>query len=536
MQIKEQNTIRKIWTPRMIKIGVVYPNSYRVAMTSLGIQLLYFLFNSWEGFLCERIFKPLNDYIPPYSLENQKSLQDFDILAISCQFEFDYVEAIELLKRGGVNPDVRKRDETDPIILIGGPSVTSNPFSILFAADAFFLGDIEPIAESLREALSNMTKRQKLDAMASIPGFMVYKSHYDPKGEWLGDKIKAIKLKDFKNAFYPLKQIIPENIEGTKNEPIFGKAFYLETDRGCSERCKFCMIGNCRFPQISRTYNQLKKIIDIASENNNFDKVVIYSSATINTGILHKIIDYIVSLEYEVSCSSLRADHITDRLLTSIRRGGQRTITLAPETGNEELRLALNKKMTNDELFLAIKRAWNSGFRQLKLYMIHGFPCEAKSNVSNNIEFINKIRQEYFPTGKITISMNQFIAKAHTPLQFFPMLNIKDTKEQQKEYRKIFRIKNSLITFYKPEYAIIQKILSLGDISEFPLILDVAREGGNTIGNWKRMLKKKQRFLSEESLRHYNISDRLPWDNIKHELSKKYLIAQYQKYKTIVCK
>ncbi|MCK5347622.1 MAG: radical SAM protein, partial [Candidatus Heimdallarchaeota archaeon] len=108
MQIKEQNAIKRNWTSEKIKVGLVYPNTYRVAMTSLGVQLLYFLFNSWENFICERIFKPLDRRIAPYSLENQKQLKDFDILAISCQFEHDYLQAIELLLRGGIDPDSRK--------------------------------------------------------------------------------------------------------------------------------------------------------------------------------------------------------------------------------------------------------------------------------------------------------------------------------------------------------------------------------------------------------------------------------------------
>ena len=102
MLIKEQNAIKKEWYPEIIKIGLIYPNTYRVAMTSLGVQLLYFLFNEHDSFLCERVFKPLDSKIPPYSLESQKKISDFDILAISCQFEHDYLAAIELLHRGGM--------------------------------------------------------------------------------------------------------------------------------------------------------------------------------------------------------------------------------------------------------------------------------------------------------------------------------------------------------------------------------------------------------------------------------------------------
>ncbi|MBY9001116.1 MAG: radical SAM protein [Candidatus Heimdallarchaeota archaeon] len=530
MLVKEQNAIQKQWTSDRISIGLIYPNTYRVAMTSLGVQLLYFLFNSWDNFVCERIFKPLDQKVIPYSLENQRKLLDFDVLAISCQFEHDYLEAIELLNRGNINPDVRKRDDNSPLIIMGGPSPTSNPFPVLFTPDVFFLGDIEPVADEIRVALEKETKKERLEALADISGCMVYNYHYDQTGKWIGEKVESVRTKNLNDAFFPIKQIIPENVKGTKNEPIFGKAFYLETDRGCSERCLFCFVGHCRFPRIGRSLEKLTEIIEQASQVNDFEKVVVYGSAVAQSGIIDKLIEFIVSKGYEVSCSSFRADYLTEELLVNLRKGKQRTLSLAPETGDEKQRYAINKQMSDEKIFSALKLAWDAGFRRLKMYMIYGFPCEKEDVKHNSFEFVKEIRKKHFPTGRISISMNQFITKANTPFQFAPMLGVRDSKEEQKWYKSNFyQLKNIELSFYAPEWAIIQRILSLRDHNYFPILNQVASIS-NKVGNWKRILKINNSSLDYEASWQYETDSILPWDNITQPLEKKILVKSFQRY------
>jgi len=534
MLIKEQNAIKKDWSPDKIKIGLIYPNTYRVAMTSLGVQLLYFLFNSNDEFLCERIFKPLDRITPPYSLESQRKITDFDILAISCQFEHDYLSAIELLHRGGINADARKRTESDPLVIMGGPSPTANPFPVLFLPDVFFLGDIEPIYEKLIQAFEKKSKAKILESITSIKGIMALETHYNGKGEWLGDKIESVKIKNISEAFYPIKQIIPENVKGTKNEPIFGKAFYLETDRGCSERCLFCFTGHCRFPRAARSFDSLIDIINQSEKVNDFDKVVIYGSAIAQSGKLDELLEYIVSKGYEISCSSFRADYITEELVTVLLKGRQRTIALAPETGDEKLRFALNKKMSDETIYSSTKIAWEQGFRQLKLYLIHGFPCENEEVKHSTYKFVKTLRELYFPKGKISLSMNQFITKAHTPLQFSRMDSVEESKEKQRWYRKkIYQLKNIDLSMYDPNWAIVQRILSMRDHTYFSAIHQVGQIK-NTIGNWKKALKDLDKSFLDEATWNYHVKDVLPWDRIVHKLDKRFIVKAFEEYYKIM--
>lgn len=530
MEIKEENSIRKGWSNEATKIALLLPTTYRIAMTSLGMHLLYFLFNSWENVICERVFKPIGKNVIPYSLESQKTLNEFDIIAVSLQFETDYLEAIRMIENSKISPDVRKRGNNSPIIIAGGPAVTANPFPILFFSDAYFIGDLEPVAEDFYSSIMHNTKKGRLSALAEITGMMVYKYHYDDKGNWIGNKITGVKIRDFSKRFYPIRQIIPQNVKGTKNEPIFGKAYYLEISRGCSERCNFCLIGNCRFPRTDRTTEDLISILERAKEVNDFERVVIYGSSINPRVNVEELIEYIVSNGFEVSLPSVRADIITERLLKLLHKGKQRVITFAPETGDEKLRFAINKRMDDETIFEAIKQAWEVNFRNLKLYMIYGFPYEKAETITTTVEFLTKIRKTYFPTGKIGVSMNQMITKASTPFQFAPMISIEESKNIQKRYRKeIFKLKASSASFLAPEWCAIQRILSLRDQAYFDIILNIARQG-NTIGNWKKTLKSFGKSLKQELLWHYEINDELPWDNLTHLLTKEHLVKAYKNY------
>ena len=56
----ETGTIRKDWGGR-IPVGLVFPNTYYIGMSSLGFQTIYRLFNDAPDVVCERAFLPDSD-------------------------------------------------------------------------------------------------------------------------------------------------------------------------------------------------------------------------------------------------------------------------------------------------------------------------------------------------------------------------------------------------------------------------------------------------------------------------------------------
>ncbi|MDO8785956.1 MAG: hypothetical protein Q7J12_07030, partial [Syntrophales bacterium] len=143
---------KKVWGDALT-VCLAYPNLYRTGMSNLGFQTIYALLNRCPSFLCERVFLPdpveetefnLRS-IPLFSLESQKPLADFDIIAFSLSFENDYPNILKILEMGRVSLDAGQRKETEPLVIGGGISVTLNPEPLSDIFDLFLLGEGEEI-------------------------------------------------------------------------------------------------------------------------------------------------------------------------------------------------------------------------------------------------------------------------------------------------------------------------------------------------------------------------------------------------------
>ena len=87
-----------------LRVAFCFPDTYEIGMSNLGIKLLYGALNEMENVWCERVFAPWTDMeekmrengIPLYALESKDSVKDFDIMAISLQYELCYTTAINI--------------------------------------------------------------------------------------------------------------------------------------------------------------------------------------------------------------------------------------------------------------------------------------------------------------------------------------------------------------------------------------------------------------------------------------------------------
>jgi hypothetical protein len=96
----KESSIIKDWRNIDLSFGLIYPNHYKLGMSSYSIRLLYHIINSNERYACERIFLPENIRFPASkdfssinhlrSIENKILPKDFDILGFSAHYENDY--------------------------------------------------------------------------------------------------------------------------------------------------------------------------------------------------------------------------------------------------------------------------------------------------------------------------------------------------------------------------------------------------------------------------------------------------------------
>jgi len=142
--IPELNVIKKNWRNVDLKIALCYPNVYRSGMTGMTVRLLYALLNTRDDVACERLFIPTRNE-PLRSLESNRSLKDFDVVAFTLQYEQDYINVMRMLLESGVPLRREHRTSEDPLIIAGGPCATENPEPLADYIDLFIIGEGEVI-------------------------------------------------------------------------------------------------------------------------------------------------------------------------------------------------------------------------------------------------------------------------------------------------------------------------------------------------------------------------------------------------------
>src|SRR5881227_3850611 len=123
----EVGYVRKPHAGRL-RVALAFPNTYYVGMSNLGFQTVYQLFNVRDDVVCERIFLPpkqqlkeqLSSRVPLITIESQSLARDFDVIAFSVSFEWDYTNILTMLRLAGVPIHASKRTARDPLVVIGG--------------------------------------------------------------------------------------------------------------------------------------------------------------------------------------------------------------------------------------------------------------------------------------------------------------------------------------------------------------------------------------------------------------------------------
>src|SRR4030042_796437 len=259
---KERGTVQKKWGGK-ITVCLLYPNSYHVGMSNLGFQTLYRILNAEDDVVCERAFLPEPEDLqvyrhtqtPLFSLESQKPLSSFDILAFSISFENDFLNVLTLLELAHLPLESRLRKGGNPWVVGGGvpPYFTPEPLSDFF--DLFILGEAEEaIREFLgvcRQTLLNQEKREKdhflLDlsrvAEVSVPKF--YRVTYAEDGKMAAMEPASGFPRKAKRRWVSKLDQFPTQSTLFTPDTEFKEMALVEVNRGCPRGCRFW--GACFF-------------------------------------------------------------------------------------------------------------------------------------------------------------------------------------------------------------------------------------------------------------------------------------------------
>jgi len=518
--IEEQNIIKKDWRKIKLSFALVYPNIYRLGMSSYAIHLLYSLLNSRDDTVCERYFLPENIKYPAsqdntvkigriFSMENQIALKEFDVLGFSIQFENDYKNLLWIIEAAGIPLRTMDRIKISqdqgqiyPLVIAGGPCATSNAMVLSEYVDLFFIGDVEPsINEFLDLATESKEKFSNLNHNLEL--FQKIHNIFIPSKK---NECKRAVLKSLDESTTPIPQIraifndpILKVKKGKKEKGLaFGDTFLLEINRGCPFSCKFCISCHHNSPFRNRTFENIIKTINHATELQEIRKIAFIGSSVTSHPKFKEICKFLNKRKINFMIPSIRIDTITSELLQILEQGDIRTLTIAPETGYENLRYAIGKKISNEQIINAVKIIKDSNIRNIKFYFLVGLPGEWDDDVNAIVDLMIDISNLGFEKNSLKVNINPFIPKLNTPFQiyvdYFSKLNIKDLKN------KLERIKNRLYKLPPIKLkiknikriineALIQTIFSVGDEKVSKLLYDYYYEGA-TLSALKKAAKK----------------------------------------------
>ncbi len=368
----------------MHSLAIVFPNLYYGGIYSLAPLIFYNLVNHLPHWSCKRKF-----------LDQCDGLKNFDLIGFTFQYELDYFNLFEILKRNNIPFEQHKREQ---IIFAGGPCITSNPETLTRYVDFFVLGDAEEVITKILQAYEqDQVKEHFLTTIA------------DYSGVYVPGKTQQIvpASADLNKTPYPVYQPLPEAMD---KRYVFGKAFMLEVERGCPFTCTFCTIPTI-YPKLKyRKVELLIKAIQDGMQLDKRDKVVMYAPSFVHPQ-KKELLQWLVDHQIHFSVPSLRLEYLDDEMLALIRKGGQRSLTVAPEA-NERIRMLTDKKIPDKAFFDMMERAAKQGFEQIKMYFIIGLPDQTIKDLDAMITFIDEAKRRF--GRRIHVSINPLVPKPKT--------------------------------------------------------------------------------------------------------------------------
>ncbi|HEY55247.1 MAG TPA: radical SAM protein [Dehalococcoidia bacterium] len=499
---REQDAIIKDWGGR-VPLALVYPNAYYLGMSNLGVHALYSLLNDYDNVVAERAFWEEENRakrLPAISLESQRPLSDFAVVAFSISYELDYFNVVNILKASGIPLYAAERDERHPFVIAGGPCITANPMPLSPFFDCLCIGEAEPIVPAILPVITRGIggrRAELLKALAALPGVYV-PGHYDGKPivrQW------AQNLDDF-----PVASVI------LTPDTELGDLYLIEVERGCNWGCRFCLVSRAFSPM---RYRSVESIIAQAERGLKYRKRLgLVGAAASDHPRLEELLLKLGRMGAELSISSLRASPLSEVVLRELAKGGARTVSIAPEAGSERLRRLIKKGISEDDILESMERVAEAGIRLLKLYFMIGLPTETDEDIEAIIKLAlncKGIIDRQQSGGRIAVTISPFVPKAGTPFQWLPMAQPSVLNRRLSRLKKGLMPQGIKIKAESPAWSQVQGVLSRGDIKLAGVLADMEEV---SLSGWRKAVAKHHLDIDFYVHQRWDASQKLPWEMI----------------------
>lgn len=420
------------------KIGLIYPSSYKVGMSSLGFLTVYRMMMEIPSVSVERFFldiKKNNRYV---SLECASSIQEFNIVAISIATEMELVYAMNILFQSGIPPLRKDRSETAPLIIVGGPITYVDPDIPYHMADIIVYGESEQILKELIERVISFNKKEKIyEELSQLPGIYIPEVMKEPP----------------KLLIAPITTL-PAYSSIVTPKAEFSNMFLIEAVRGCPRNCAFCIMAHKRWGKGSFRVIPLDKIFSLIPSW--VKKVGFVGAGVSDHPNFLEILERSISMNKIIGVSSLRINRLQKEILKLLKRCGYRTLTTAIDAFSQRLRDIIRKEITERDIIEGIKNAKTVGYDKIKLYSIIGYPMENWGDIEEGLRLIKELAKII----KITLSIAPFVSKPKTELENSPFADFEYLNSTIAMLKKELTRSKVTLKIYNPEYAFIEYTLS----------------------------------------------------------------------------
>jgi radical SAM superfamily enzyme YgiQ (UPF0313 family) len=543
---REVGYIRKPHGGRL-RVALAFPNTYFVGMSNLGLQTVYQLFNADERVVCERVFLPGKQELatlvqrrePLVTVESQTPVREFDVFAFSVSFEWDYTNVVSMLRLAGLEPLAARRHRRDPLIVIGGAVTFVNPEPLAPFADVIAAGEAELLVPSLVNAFAAAEDdRSSLLAQLSRERGMYVPSAYDVAYDGPG-QLSAITARPGtgapasvqKAAVKAADRLDPPSTSIFTPDTEFGSRLLIEVVRGCANLCRFCWAGYNYLPVRPFSTTRILEIAEAARPH--ASRVGLVSIALCDHPDIELILERLVGMGYGISPASLRLDDLTEPIVRLLRQSGERSITIAPETGSDRLRRVINKTVTNEQILDRADLIFRSGVENLKLYYMIGLPTETDDDLVAIRDLTLQIRECMLrygrargAIGRIVASVNPLIPKPGTTYQWLPMTDSRVIETKIDRLRSLVSdLDNVYFNIKSERHSYYQGLLSLGDRRVADVILRAEANGNN----WRTAVADAGIDADAYLYRDRTRDTFLPWQIIDGTLKASFFRSEFEK-------
>ncbi len=547
------------------RVALCYPDLYEIGMSHLGLAVLYHILNEEDGLCAERCFAPWPDMaarmkergIPLFTLETGAPLKTFNLVGFSLQQELLYTNVLYMLDLAGIPLLSAERGPEDPIVAAGGSGAyTPEPMAEVF--DLFLPGDGEAILPSLTALFRKMTREGAgrgdllLAAAKELPAAYVpafYTPRYDGQGLYTGLDpnqagiprcIQPGIVEDLDAAPVPLKPVLP--ILRCIHDRIT-----LEIMRGCTRGCRFCQAGMINRPLRTRTPEGLIDQAKSIYARTGCDEISLLSLSSSDypdlTRLMELTNEQFAPLRVGISLPSLRVGSQLKEvpgLAAAVRKAG---LTVAPEAATDRLRKGMNKAITNDDLEEGVLKAFEMGWRRVKLYFMIGLPGETDDDVLAIADLARRIseirRRVSGGPAQVNVSVSTFVPKAHTPFQWCAMARPEEIHAKQRLLLGTNLPRRIRLKFHHRGMSFVEGMLARGDRRSYAAVEGAYRAGARfdawqecfSLEVWNRAFDAAGVDPERVLYRERSPEEPFPWDHIAPGPSRKFLLKEYVKSK-----